>query len=403
MRDGWVKVRLGEVAFTRSPDGVSPPGEPYVGLEHFDSGDPTLRRWSDTADVTSATTPFEPGDVLFGKLRPYLRKVAVPHFAGRCTNESLVYHAATPELMQDFLAVVLRSDIALAHASVTTGTRMPRTSAKSMANLEFPLPPIEEQRRIVDLMKATDAVVESLREELKTLTATHLAWLASLGSRAQQEGWSSQSLAEVIRGSGTIQTGPFGSQLHRADYVEDGDVPVVMPANMADWTVNLEGIARITSARAEPLARHRLREGDIAWSRRGDVTRFAVIGEDSAGALCGTGCFLIRSEDRQQAAWLHTWLKTPGVAAYLLDAAVGGTMDNLNAGILGGITVAVPPAAAGEDLSRLGRSIEANQSRLKQEIVRVQQLRSALLSAVTSGQHEVPASYDEFIRDEGAA
>lgn len=78
-------------------------------------------------------------------------------------------------------------------------------------------------------------------------------------------------------------------------------------------------------------------------------------------------------------------------------------MDNLNAGILGGITVAVPPAAAGEDLSRLGRSIEANQSRLKQEIVRVQQLRSALLSAVTSGQHEVPASYDEFIRDEGAA
>ena len=175
MRDGWVKVRLGEVAFTRSPDGVSPPGEPYVGLEHFDSGDPTLRRWSDTADVTSATTPFEPRDVLFGKLRPYLRKVAVPHFAGRCTNRSLVYHAATPELMQDFLAVVLRSDIALAHASVTTGTRMPRTSAKSMANLEFPLPPIEEQRRIVDLMKATDAVVESLREELKTLTATHLA------------------------------------------------------------------------------------------------------------------------------------------------------------------------------------------------------------------------------------
>lgn len=407
MRDRWVETTLAHVAEVNPKVGGVDSQSPFITMADVDE----WGRWARTSGPRANRGGAKAigGDVLVARITPCLEngKIAqVPHEWGPVggSTEFLVVRARS-QVLPDYLyywAQEPQTHLRSTRRMIGTSGRK-RVSAGDYEQLPFLLPPIEEQRRIVDLMKATDAAVESLREELKTLTATHLAWLASLGSRAQQEGWSSQSLAEVIRGSGTIQTGPFGSQLHRADYVEDGDVPVVMPANMADWTVNLEGIARITSARAEPLARHRLREGDIAWSRRGDVTRFAVIGEDSAGALCGTGCFLIRSEDRKQAAWLHTWLKTPGVAAYLLDAAVGGTMDNLNAGILGGITVAVPPAAAGEDISRLGRSIEANQSRLKQEIVRVQQLRSALLSAVTSGQHEVPASYDEFIRDEGAA
>ncbi len=412
MREGWRRVRVSEVA--RVVGG----GTPKTTRAEFWGGDvpwitpkdlsdrPTMytscgSRSITHAGVESSGAQWVPaGTVLLSSRAPigYVSIAGEPLTTNQGFKSLVLEESQSPEYWYYLLSGsthYLRSR--------APGSTFPELSKRAVEALVFTIPPIEQQRRIVDIMRRTDAVVESLCGELQTLTATHLAWLASLSSRAQQEGWSSQPLAELIRDSGTIQTGPFGSQLHRADYVEEGDVPVVMPANMADWTVNLEGIARITSARAEPLARHLLREGDIAWSRRGDVTRFAVIDQDSAGALCGTGCFLIRSDDTQRAAWLHTWLKTPGVAAYLLDAAVGGTMDNLNAGILGAITVAVPPAAVGDGLSRLGRSIEANQTRLKQEIARVQELRSALLSALTSGQHEVPASYDEFIRDEGAA
>ena len=103
MRDDWVETTLGEVARTRPPAGVAAPGIPYVALEHFDSGSPDLRRWGDTADATSATTPFEPGDVLFGKLRPYLRKVVVTEFSGRCTNEALAYRVSSPALSRSIL------------------------------------------------------------------------------------------------------------------------------------------------------------------------------------------------------------------------------------------------------------------------------------------------------------
>lgn len=403
MRDGWVETTLGEVARTRPPAGVAAPGIPYVALEHFDSGDPDLHRWGDTADATSATTPFEPGDVLFGKLRPYLRKVVVAEFSGRCTNEALAYRVSSPTLSQEYLALLLRSDAALSHASVTTGTRMPRTSARSMASMRVLLPSIEEQRRIVALMNHMDSHAGALRAELNAVSEAHLAWLASLNARADAEKWVRQPLAQFTEGTGKIQTGPFGSQLHRSDYVADGEIPVVMPANMSDWAVNLDGIARITSSMAEPLSRHLLREGDIAWARRGDVTRFAVIDHESAGALCGTGCFLIRPPDPGAASWLHTWLKTPSVASYLLVSAVGGTMDNLNAGILGAISVAIPPPAVIEDLSQLGRSTESHQQALKKEIAFLKEVRSAVLSSLLAGKHQIPTSYDEFIRDEEVA
>ena len=85
--------------------------------------------------------------------------------------------------------------------------------------------------------------------------------------------WKEMTLGEVVGlGDGSIQTGPFGSQLHASDYVEQG-VPCIMPANMIDGRISLEGIARIKIEDAQRLSRHIVQFGDIVYSRRGDVTR----------------------------------------------------------------------------------------------------------------------------------
>ena len=91
------------------------------------------------------------------------------------------------------------------------------------------------------------------------------------------KGWRLTTLVDVLEESGGfVQTGPFGSQLHASDYVEQG-VPVVMPKDITN-RVLADSIARVPESDTERLTRHRLRAGDIVFSRRGDVERHALIG-----------------------------------------------------------------------------------------------------------------------------
>ena len=90
----------------------------------------------------------------------------------------------------------------------------------------------------------------------------------------------------------SVQTGPFGSQLHKSDYVEEG-IPSIMPVNIADNRITTEGIARITEEDAERLSKYRVKTGDVVYSRRGDVERRALVREAEDGWLCGTGCLAI--------------------------------------------------------------------------------------------------------------
>lgn len=149
------------------------------------------------------------------------------------------------------------------------------------------------------------------------------------------------ALREVCGDGGLIQTGPFGSQLHASDY-EDVGVPVVMPTNIGENRVLEQGIARVSEQKAETLSRHRLRAGDIVYSRRGDITRRALIREE-AGWLCGTGCLLVRPGPTADSRWLSYWLGTPSTRAWLTRHAVGATMPNLNTEILGSTPVELPP------------------------------------------------------------
>lgn len=155
------------------------------------------------------------------------------------------------------------------------------------------------------------------------------------------EGWTSTTLGDVCREGGFIQTGPFGSQLHASDYVADG-IPVIMPVNIGDGVVIEEGIARVPESDAERLARHRVEPGDIVYSRRGDITRRALVASKESGWLCGTGCLLVRAGCLADPTWLSYWLATPWTHDWLQARAVGATMPNLNTGILSEVPVALP-------------------------------------------------------------
>lgn len=153
----------------------------------------------------------------------------------------------------------------------------------------------------------------------------------------------STTLGEICTGNGgTIQTGPFGSQLHRSDYREFG-VPVIMPTNIRNGRIVLDGIAYIAEADAERLGRHRAKPGDIIFSRRGEVDKCAVVTEREAGWLCGTGCLLARINlGKADPNYVGYHINFDVTRLWLRQHAVGLVMPNLNTGILSRIPLTTP-------------------------------------------------------------
>lgn len=178
--------------------------------------------------------------------------------------------------------------------------------------------------------------------------------------------WETTTLGEACqRGDGSIQTGPFGSQLHASDYVEVG-IPSIMPQNIGDNRVVPDGIARIAEKDAKRLGRYLVKAGDIVYSRRGDVERRALITTKENGWLCGTGCLRVRfgnftHVDPQYASY---YLGDLSVREWIVRHAVGATMPNLNTSILSALPFVLPPlpeqrAIAGI-LGALDEKIEVN-------------------------------------------
>ena len=162
--------------------------------------------------------------------------------------------------------------------------------------------------------------------------------------RSLPPGWERTTLGTACEyGGGSIQTGPFGSQLHASDYRPVG-IPSIMPRNLGDNRVILDGIARISDRDANRLRRYLVRRGDIVYSRRGDVEKRALIGSREDGWLCGTGCLRVRlgkkGADPQYASY---YIGHPSVREWIVRHAHGATMPNLNTAILSACPFIIPP------------------------------------------------------------
>lgn len=303
---------------------------------------------------------------------------------------------AGPDLLPEFLflwAVSGPTHHAAVDLMVGTSGRQ-RVSGTDLAALPISVPPLEVQRRIVDLIDAFDAHSDRFRSETDSLRTL----LASVHRRLDEASeW--RQLREFADADG-IQIGPFGSQLHASDYADEG-APVVMPQDMVDGAISDSRIKRVKPSHVDRLARHVLQEGDILFARRGDLTKRAWVGPEHAGGLCGTGSIRFRPRRAPMAPALFEALSTERASSWLLEHAVGTTMPNLNTQIISALPV--------PDLDDVGESHAAAAARIRRhlklrssEVDTLSELRTVLLNDLLSRELELPDAYDRLV-DVGAA
>lgn len=269
-------------------------------------------------------------------------------------------------------------------------------SLATLRQIKVPTPPRPVQQSIAEVLGALDEKI-AINEQIARTTAElcrvmmQALWKQGrvsspvIGSATVDQTWRRTTLGELCaEGGGSIQTGPFGSQLHASDYVESG-IPSVMPLNIGDNVIVEEGIARITDADSRRLSKYQLAEGDIVYSRRGDVKRRALVRSHESGWLCGTGCLRVRAGKAVEPLFLSHYLGEPEVQNWIHQHAVGATMPNLNTAILGAVPFVMPPSEVRARINEDFAALDARSMAAISESQTLAALRDTLLPQLVTG------------------
>lgn len=266
----WPEVSLESVAaFERDviePEEISN-GTRYIGLEHMVSGGGLVAVGHvDSGELASSKFAFSQKHVLYGKLRPYLAKVARPGFDGVCSTDILPILPG-PNLSRDYLAWFLLAPETVARAnSRASGANLPRISPKVLADFRIPLPPLSEQRRIANILDKADAMRAKRRAAFGQLeTLKQSIFVEMFGDpHANSKGWPDNArlgdVAEVV--SGITKGRDANGRITR-------EIPYLAVVNVQDRSLDLS-VVKTIQATDEEIQRYRLLPGDLLLTEGGD-------------------------------------------------------------------------------------------------------------------------------------
>lgn len=343
----WPVVNLGEVA-TLQRDGIGPEaiesGTRYLGLEHIEAGGRIIGGEAvESGALASTKFRFGPEHVLYGKLRPYLAKIALPDFSGVCSTDILPV-LPSDRLDRRYLAYFLRQPEMVEFANGrATGANLPRLSPKSLASFEIPLPPLAEQKRI--------AAVLDQAARLTRLRAEALARLDTLG----------QAIFHEMFGDGACSFSqlPLSSILSA---IISGFSPKCSDRPARRGEAGILKLSAVTSGKfrqnenkffehpEELNPNHRVRVGDLLFTRKNTrdlVAAVAIAGETDANLYLPD--LIYRLEIKPDAAvlapYLHALLasKKKRTEIQLLAGGAAGSMPNISKAKLLEVLISVPP------------------------------------------------------------
>ena len=285
---------------------------------------------------------------------------------------------------------------------------LPKEILETLSILE---PPFEEQRAITSFLDRETRKIDVLVAKKERLIELLWEKRTALITRAVTKGldpdvpmkesgveWLGKipahwEVKRVRKLAISLQTGPFGTQLHADDYIADG-IPVINPSNLIGGKIVPDKNCTVDELNATRLGHHKLLRGDILFARRGELGRCGLVDDEQVGWLCGTGCLRMQPCSKSvSSVFLLYLLSTAGIRNWLELESIGSTMLNLNTSIISRIPVAIPGVVEQRDireyLDRETAKIDALVAKVREAIDRLRELRTALISAAVTGKIDV--------------
>lgn len=378
-----------------------------VALENIESW--TGRFLPTDTEFQGDGVAFERGDILFGKLRPYLAKTLVATASGEAVGDFLVMRpteAADPR----FLSYLLRSSEVISIIDGSTfGSKMPRASWDFVGAMHTPLPPpneqdaivrfldretnkidalAQEQRRLIDLLKEkrhvviSQAITKGLNPNVP-MQDSGVKWLGKVPAH-----WGMAKLKHLVVES---VAGPYGASLTKDMYTSAGyrvyGQQQVIPD---DFSV---GDYYISESQFAEMNRYAVHEGDVLVSVMGTIGKVAVVPSNAEPGIINPRLVRYRCCEHILPRYLQRVLLSQKHQEHLLFEAKGTTMDGLNMSTLGRVPVPVPPLSEQVQIVDWVADLQAKTDALVEEaekaVVLLGERRSAIISAAVTGKIDV--------------
>lgn len=407
----WDTTRLKHVAQT-SAERASLAMDilPYVALEHIEPGTGRLIR-----DVTSELSPestvshFRSGDVLFGKLRPYLAKVVRVGFDGICSTELVVLRAGA-DLLSSFLAYALRSSLFINWLdALTYGAKMPRVSPDQLTSQRLAVPPLGEQYAVIEVLDRETAKIDALVAKKEQLIHALEEERAALITQAVTKGvnpsapskksdimwlgdipahWKVKRLWHLTPADRRIMYGIVLPGLNVAD-----GVPIVKGGDVSTERLKLDLLNRTTFEIESHYVRSRLRGGDLVYAIRGSIGEAAIVPDELFGANITQDAARVAYTVETDGKWLLFALKSQAAFAQLEAGSLGATIKGINIRDLKRVLLPVPPKDEQEEIAAFldagTRRLDGLVRKIRGAINCLKEYRTALISAAVTGKIDV--------------
>lgn len=181
--NSWSEIYFSE-AVSLGKEKINPKVEKAVydcvELEHISQETSQLLGLTTTNKAVSTKSAFKEGSVLFGKLRPYLRKHWLANQSGVCSTEIWVFNVNPEQCTPEYLHQLVQTDFFIDSSNISSGTHMPRADWNVVKDLVVTLPPIEEQKRIAEVLNVADRNIQNLQQKITYLKKEKKALMQQL-------------------------------------------------------------------------------------------------------------------------------------------------------------------------------------------------------------------------------
>jgi type I restriction enzyme, S subunit len=407
VKTGWVINKLGAVT-AKIGSGATPLGgeEAYKptgislirSLNVYDDGfrEAKLARIDYEQAERLSNVVVEPNDVLLNITGASVARcciVPVELLPARVNQHVSIIRPIKQKLNSAFLHYLLISKTykdRLLHTGEEGGSTRQAITKAQLQEFVIQYPEsLHEQQRIVGILdEAFDGIATAkanAEKNLQNARALFESYLQSVFTH-RGEGWVEKRLGEVAE---SVSTGPFGTMLHKSDYVPNG-IPLVNPMNIVESRIIPSSKMMVNEETRERLRGYVLKAGDIVIGRRGELGRCALVTEREDGWLCGTGSFFVRLSDYMDGKFFVALFGSQQFKARLEESAVGTTMSSLNHSILNDLLLPIPPLAVQKEIMTKADKLLLETQRLesiyRRKLAAMDELKKSLLHQAFNGE-----------------
>ncbi|KZL28522.1 restriction endonuclease subunit S [Pseudovibrio sp. Ad37] len=344
--EGWIGTTLGEIV-SESKVKLNPQNSdtmPFLGMDDVEAQTGRVINVADTGQLKSSVITFNRGDLLFGRLRPYLRKIFIANFDGTASAEFIVMRENGASELTFTRNQLFSSEFLEYCNRVSTGDR-PRVSFKSISGFPLNLPPLPEQKRIVAKIESLTAKSRIARESLAridTLTKRYKqAILKKAFSGELTADWRKNAKwpdsAQLLDFADSFS---YGSSSKSA---KEGSVPVLRMGNIQDGKLVWDSLVYATSD--NEVAKYRLHKGDVLFNRTNspELVGKTALFKGEREAIYAGYLIKVRCSEKLLPEYLTYALNSPEGRAYSWRVKSDGvSQSNINAKKLREFSFSIP-------------------------------------------------------------